>query len=103
MIVYRSSVTAADQMAGADPDAGQAAMELWGKWMSRAGAALVDGGGPLNEVRVVGSGSGGHIGGYSILEAESADAVEGLLQDHPHFHSPDANIAVLEVVSLPGM
>ena len=103
MIVYRSSATAGEQMANAEPGAAQAAMEEWGKWMGKVGGALADIGAPLNEASVVGSGSGTHIGGYTILTADSADEVKKLVEDHPHVHSPDANIQVLEVLPIPGM
>lgn len=60
-------------------------------WATRAGDALVDLGSPLNEAGSVpnGSGNGGtHIGGYSIMQAESVDAVNTLLEGHPQLHGP---------------
>lgn len=90
-------------MAAGDPAAAQEAMALWGKWMEKTGPKLADVGAPIDERKVVGAGKGEHIGGYSVLEADSADEVEKLVDDHPHFHSPDANILVCEVLPLPGM
>ena len=31
----------------------------------------------------------GHIGGYSVLEADSLDALKGLLDGHPHLMMGD--------------
>ena len=106
MVLYRSTATAAEQMAQADPSQTAAAMELWSSWATKVGDHLVDIGSPLNEAGVVpaGNGNGGtHIGGYSIMQADSADEMNTLLEGHPHFHSPGASIEVLEFLAIPGM
>lgn len=105
MVLYRSSATAGEQM-GADPEQAAAGMKLWMDWAARAADALVDLGSPLNEAGTVpsGGGTGGsHIGGYSIMQADSVDAVNTLLEGHPHLHAPDASIEVLEILQVPGM
>lgn len=106
MVLYKSTATAAEQMAAASADPAQAAaaMELWGRWAEKAGDAILDLGAPLNEVSSIPSGSDGggiHIGGYSLLQSDSVDAVNDLLKDHPHFHSPGASIEVLEIMAMP--
>jgi hypothetical protein len=85
-------------------------MELWMAWAGRVGGAMADMGSPIEGVATVdsgGSSAGGsrpYIGGFSILEADSVDAVKQLLDDHPHFHSPgDPSIEVLEFLPIPGM
>lgn len=106
MILYRSSMSPEEQMSGGDPEQMKEAMTLWMNWMTKAGPALVDFGSPLGNSHVVpggGAGGPGYIGGYSILQADSRDQVTALLEDHPHFHSPDASIEVLEVLPVPGM
>jgi len=107
MVLYRSSAAAGEQMANADPEQMQAGMALWMKWAEKAGPAIVDFGQPLGNGRTLpggGDASDGYpIGGYSILEADSLDAVTNLLDGHPHFHSPDASIEVLELLPVPGM
>jgi len=83
------------------------AMGLWEAWGTKAGKALVDFGSPLAEsgsLPARGAGDGGsHIGGFSILEGESADDIVKLLEGHPHFHSPAASIDILELLPAPGM
>lgn len=106
LVLYRSTATAAEQMAAArsDPAQAQAGMELWMQWMQKAGDAIVDFGAPLNEVGLIpaSDGTAAHIGGYSILQGDSAEAVTALLREHPHFHSPGASIEVLEFLPAPG-
>ena len=111
LVLYRSSVPATEQMAASDPDGAQAGMELWMNWAGRVGGAMADMGSPLGSVATLGpSGaspagpSSPPISGFSILEAESVDAVRKLLDDHPHFHAPgDPSIEVLEFLPIPGM
>jgi hypothetical protein len=110
LVLYRSSISAAEQMASADPAAGQAGMELWTNWTSRVGESMTDMGSPLSSVGTVtpaGPSSDAtrpYIGGFSILEADSVDDVTKLLDDHPHFHaSGEPSIEVLEFLTIAGM
>src|SRR5947209_5754458 len=106
MVLYRASATANEQMAGNNPEEAQAGMELWMQWMGKVGSSMVDMGSPLGQVATLGKDSGGSsqaIGGYSILEADSTDAVKKLLADHPHFQTPgDVSIEVYEYLPIPG-
>ena len=70
-------------------------MDLWMKWMKKAGPAIVDGGAPLASAR------GSNVGGFSILQGESKREIERLLEDHPHLHAPGAAIDVHEFLSIP--
>jgi len=59
-----------------------------------------------NEINVTKAGSSKpktFIGGYSLLQAEDADAVKSMLSDHPHFMMEGNSIEVLEVMPMPGM
>ena len=110
MVLYRSSVPAREQMASGSPEMAQEGMQLWMDWAGRVGNAMADMGSPLSGVgTVTPSGSGAEtsrpfVCGFSILEADSVDAANKLLDDHPHFHSPgDPSIEVLEFLPIPGM
>ncbi|HZA40706.1 MAG TPA: hypothetical protein VFA00_08790 [Actinomycetota bacterium] len=105
LVLYRSKVSAAEQMEGASPDQAQAGMDAWMKWAEKVGNSMVDMGSPLQTVATVGgSTDGGYIGGFSVLEADSADAAKALVDDHPHLVGPgDPSIEVLEFLALPGM
>ena len=100
MLLYRAPVTAAEQMAGADPAAAQAGMDAWMAWGDRAGSALVDMGSPLQPVS--GAGDGDPVGGYAIMQAESLDALQAVLEGHPHTAS-GGTIEILEFLTMPGM
>ena len=107
LLLYRSSVSAAEQMANASPEEGQAGMEAWMTWAGKAGSAIVDMGSPTSAAGTVGgsgaSQGGDHIGGFSIMEAESLDALKGHLDGHPHLMMKGASIEIHEFLDLPGM
>jgi hypothetical protein len=107
LLLYRAPVSAADQMANADPEQAQAGMDAWMQWAGRVGPALTDMGSPCGYAATVGASfpaSEGQIGGYSIIEADSVDAARSLLDGHPHLMLGDgAGIDVHELLELPGM
>jgi hypothetical protein len=104
MVLYRSSTSARDQMASATPEQMKAGMEAWMLWAGKAGEAVVDLGAPLAPAAHVGPGSdAGEISGYSIMQADSAGALGGVLDGHPHLSMPGNSIEVLEMLSMPGM
>lgn len=103
LVLYRSSVSPQEMMAGNSPEDAGAGMEQWMAWAGKTGDSIVDLGSPLSSVETVG-GAGEHIGGFSVLEAESRDALVALLDGHPHFQGPgDPGIEVLEFLPIPGM
>lgn len=108
LLLYNSPVSAEDQIANASPEEGQAGMEAWNTWAGRAGSAIIDFGSPVQAAGTVGATGGGvggdreHVGGFSILEADSADALRGLLEDHPHLMLDGASIEFFEFLELPG-
>jgi hypothetical protein len=101
LVLYRSSTTAADQMANSTPEQAQAGMDAWTAWAGRAGTAVVDLGSPTQVVEAGGD-SGDPIGGYSILQAESAEALAKVLDGHPHA-AMGGTIQTLELLTMPGM
>jgi hypothetical protein len=106
MILYRSSVSAADQMASASPEQAQEGMAMWMRWAEKTGQALADLGSPLVSSGLLPTGADGEtgtpIGGYSIVEASSSEEVADLLDGHPHLMAPGASIEVLECMQIPG-
>lgn len=105
MVLYRSSVEASEQMASASPEEAQAGMEMWMKWNEKAGPAVVDLGAPMRNAGTMppDADTGVPVSGFSVLEADSADAIVGLLEDHPHRQAPGAVIEVFEYLPVPGM
>jgi hypothetical protein len=101
LVLYRSSMTAGEQMAQSTPEQAQAGMDAWMAWAQQAGDAVVDLGTPT-EVVEAGGDSGDPIGGYSILQAESHEALRKILQNHPHKET-GGTIETLECLQVPGM
>jgi hypothetical protein len=93
LVLYRADASAAEQMANATPEQQQAGMQAWMEWFDKAGDAVVDGGSPVQ------SDSG--IGGYSVLQAESRDALDTILEGHPH--TMIGTLEVCEFLTMPGM
>jgi hypothetical protein len=101
LVLYRATSTAAEQMAAGTPEQAQAGMEAWMAWAQRAGEAVVDLGAPLAVVEPGGD-AGDPVGGYSILQAEDAEALVKVLDGHPHA-AMGGTIEILEFLTMPGM
>ena len=108
LLLYTSSVSPEEQIANASPEEGQAGMEAWTAWADRAGSAVVDLGSPVSASGTVGAShpagasSNQYVGGFSIMEADSDDALRGLLESHPHLMLDGAAIEYFQFLELPG-
>ena len=95
-------------MKNATPEQQKKGMEAWMKWMTDHKASIVEGGAPLGKTKKVdskgASDTKNDIGGYSIVQAETAGAATKLFgKDHPHLQMPGAWVEVIEVMHIPGM
>jgi hypothetical protein len=107
LVLYNSSIPASEMMANITPEQAQAGMETWTAWAGKWSGAIVDMGSPVGSGRRVSTGAVSPapvpITGYSIVEAESADAAVEIFRDHPHFLTPsETSIDVLECLPVPG-
>ena len=100
LVLYRSTMTLGEQMAGSSPEEMQAEMEAWMAWGSGAGDALADWGSPTRPTSDDDPGPAGWIGGYSILQAEDLAGVQAVLATHPHHRV--GTIEVLAMMPMPG-
>ena len=100
LVLYRATMSAAEQMNQNDPEQAEAGMKAWMDWARGAGDAVVDLGSPLGVVDPGGD-EGDPIAGYSILQAESAEALAALLRNHPHA-ARGGSIETLEMLAVPG-
>lgn len=69
-----------------DPEIMAQAKAAFERWVGEVGAAVVDPGAPLRMVAQVSSSGADEpvdVSGYSIIEAENAEAAVALLQRHP--------------------
>ena len=106
LVLYKASPAAFAQMMKSTPEQQKAGMEAWMAWGQKAAASIVDMGAPLGKaLRVTPAGSSpttNDLGGYSILQAESKEALAATLKGHPHFMMPESSIEIVELMPMPG-
>jgi hypothetical protein len=107
LVLYKAPPSAFEQMQKATPEQQKAGMEAWMGWSKKAGPSIVDMGAPLGKsVRVTPGGaspSTNDLGGYSLMQAESKEALAEAMKGHPHFMMPDGSIEIVELMPMPGM
>jgi muconolactone delta-isomerase len=100
LILYRSTMTPAEQMAASTPEDMQASMEAWMAWGASAGDHLVEFGSPTLPTSDADPGPAGWIGGYSMMQADDLAQLDAVLAAHPH--KEYGSIEVLELLPMPG-
>jgi hypothetical protein len=109
LVLYMANAAAmAEMMKNSTPEQRKNGMEAWTKWMDRHKSSLVDRGAPVGKTKRVDSHGAkdakNEIGGYSIVQAESAEAATKMFgKDHPHLQMPSASIEITEILEMPGM
>ncbi len=107
LVLYKAPTASFEQMMKATPEQQKAGMEAWMAWSKKAGSTIVDMGAPLGKsLRVTKTGTSpvvNDLGGYSILQAESKEALGASLKGHPHFMMPEGFIEIVELMPMPGM
>jgi hypothetical protein len=107
LVLYKAPLASFDLMMKATPEQAKAGMDAWMAWGQKAAASIVDMGAPLGKsLRVTPAGASptrNDLGGYSIMQGESKEAVAETLQGHPHFMTPEGFIEIVELIVLPGM
>ena len=107
LVLYKAPTSGFEQMKKATPEQQKAGMDAWMTWSKKSTGQIVDMGGPLGKsMKVTPGGSSpttNDLGGYSVLQAESAEALAASLKGHPHFMMPDGTIEIVELMSIPGM
>lgn len=108
LVLYKAPSSGFEQMMKATPEQQKAGIEAWTAWGNKASSAIVDMGSPLGKgARVSKSGEAtdapNDLGGYSVLQAESKEALAKTLEGHPHFMMPGGWIEIVEMIPIPGM
>jgi hypothetical protein len=107
LVLYKAPAASFEQAMNATPEQQQAGMELWNAWGKKAAASIVDMGAPLGKSLLVtpagASPTKNDLGGFSILQGESKEAVAETMKGHPHFMMPGGTIEIVELMSMPGM
>ena len=106
LVLYKASAAAFAEAMKSTPEQQKAGMDAWTAWGKKAASAIVDMGAPLGKaLRVTPAGASpivNDLGGYSILQAESKEALAETLKGHPHFMMRDGSIEITELVAMPG-
>ena len=93
------SAAMAEMMKTATPEQMKAGMEEWKRWMEGKKESFADMGAPLGKnLRITANCTeqvSNEVGGYSIIQAESPEAVAKLLEGMPHFQIPGAYIEIM--------
>src|SRR5256885_8354836 len=100
LVLYKASADAFQQMSKSTPEQQKAGMEAWMNWSKKAASSIVDMGGPLGKsVRVAKGGAvspaKNDLGGFSVMQAESKEALAAQMKEHPHFMMPDSSIEIV--------
>jgi hypothetical protein len=109
LVLYKASADAYQQMMkSSTPEQQKAGMEAWMGWSKKAASSLVDMGAPLGKSMRVAKGGAAQpvtndLGGYSIMQAETKEALAASLKEHPHFMMQDSSIEIVEIMPIPGM
>jgi hypothetical protein len=107
LVLYKAPTSAFEQMKNSTPAQQKAGMDAWNAWSKKAAGSIVDLGAPLGKsLRVTKAGSSpstNDLGGFSILQAESKEALAESLKGHPHFLMPEGTIEIVEFMPMPGM
>jgi hypothetical protein len=109
LALYMANVNQmADMMKGSTPEQRQKGTEAWTKWMDHHKASLVDRGAPVGKTKRIDlkgtKDARNDVCGYSIVQAESADAAAKIFgKDQPFLQMPGAVIEVIEIMEMPGM
>ncbi len=108
LVLYKAPISAFEQMKKATAEQQKAGMDMWMEWGKKAHGSIVDMGAPLGKSLRVAKGGGtspstNDLGGFSILQAESKEALAESLKGHPHFMMPDGSIEIIEYLPMPGM
>src|SRR4051794_37397052 len=102
LVLYKAPIASFEQMMKATPEQQKAGMEAWNSWGKKAASSIVDMGAPLGKaLQVTPSGANpvrNELGGYSVLQAESKEALATTLKGHPHFMMPGAVIEITEIM-----
>ncbi len=92
-------------MANTSPEEQKKSMDAWKTWMGQNMSSFVDTGAPAGKnLRVTKENTeavSNDVGGYSIMQADSKEALVMLLQSGPHLGMPGSYVEVMELMEMP--
>lgn len=107
MALYMAPAASIAELMSGTPEQMQEGMKAWMGWADANKAAIADMGAPLGKTKTVAAGGAkdgkNEVTGFSVVEADSADAAAKMFAAHPHLQIKGATIDIMDYVSLPGM
>ena len=106
MVLYMMPKAAMEEMMkNSTPEMREKGMQEWKTWMDNHKADLAEFGAPFGKnMRVTKEGGtmeSNDVGGYSIIQAESQEAVAQILADNPTFNEmPGTYVEVMEMMPM---
>ena len=104
LVLYRAPLESFEQIMKAPPEQQKAGMDAWNSWMKKVSAAMVDQGAALGKtLKVTADGASptrNDLGGYSVMQAESKEALAELMKGHPHFTMKGGWIEIVDLVPM---
>jgi hypothetical protein len=108
LVLYRAPKASFEQAMKSTPEQQKAGMDAWMAWSKKAAHSLVEMGAPLGKALKVTKNndvtqSPNDLGGYSVMQAESKEALAKTMEGHPHFGMADGWIEIIDIMPIPGM
>ena len=107
LVLYKAPIASYQAMMKSTPEQQKPFTDAWMAWSKNPGPGYVDVGSALGKsLKVTPAGASptvNDLGGYSIMQGESKEAVAESLKGHPHFMMPESFIEVIELFVVPGM
>ncbi len=98
MVFYNTTGAMRAQMAQIPPEQSGAGMQEWMSWAGRVGDRLVDMGSPLESD----GDADVQVSGYSVVDADSREQLDALLEGHPH-QAAGGTISAQRFMEMPAM
>jgi len=106
LVLYKASAAEFQKAMSSTPEQQKAGMDAWMAWGKKAESSIVDMGAPLGKsLRVTPGGASpvvNDLGGYTIMQGESKEALADKMKGHPHFMMADSSIEIVELMPMPG-
>ena len=105
IVIYYAPMPFMEKMKDTSPEESKKEMDKWMEWSKKCGEGLTDFGAPLvNGKKITSSGtspSDKKVVGYSILQADSMEKAQEMLQEHPHLSwTEGCEIEIHEVMEM---
>jgi hypothetical protein len=107
LVLYKASPAGFAEVMKSTLEQQKALTEQWMIWFKKTAGSIVDMGAALGKSLLVTTAGAApatnDLGGYSILQAESKEALAEVLKGHPHFAMSGSSIEIVELMPMPGM